>query len=311
MAIRFDPAYNKEIRRVVRNFNQKRNRAIKRGFTNLPPAMSVRELKSRYTNRRDLNRDLKLIAQFNQEDALESVETSGGVKAINWELKYVKSNINKAKQYLDREIANLSSLDVGMSVSNREILNNLIAKRSHLELEMDLLGPADYRTTKSIVYDYLNENYHRESSYRGWLNEVEIIMRHLGYDEKTIDKFFEGMDELTPNQFLTMYRQSNLVGRIYELYLPTRGGFKLSTTEDDAKELVDTFMEEKDEMIKRAKQQDEMDTGLLDEFHASLNKPGNKKPLKRPPLRKSRAEVTRHDIEMIEALGGTIEDLLK
>lgn len=311
MAIRFDAAYNKEIRRVVRNFNQKRNRAIKRGFTNLPPALSVSELKSRYTNRRDLNRDLKLISQFNQEDALESVQTSGGVKAINWELKYVKANINEAKKFLDREIANLYSLGVDMSVSNKEILNNLMEKRSHLELEMDLLGPADYRTTKSIVYDYLKDNFHRESAYRGWLNEVEIIMRHLGYDEKTIDKFFEGMDELTPTEFLTMYRQNKIISRLYELYIPKRGEWSLSTSGDDAKEQIEKFMRKKDEMIAKAKIHEEMNTGLLDEFHASLNKPENKKPLKRPPLRKSRAEITRHDIEMIEALGGTIEDLLK
>ena len=67
MAIRYDAALNAEIRRVVKNFNQKRNRAIKRGFSNLPPTMKVSELKARYEKRPELLRELKLISKFNQE----------------------------------------------------------------------------------------------------------------------------------------------------------------------------------------------------------------------------------------------------
>ena len=64
------------------------------------------------------------------------------------------------------------------------------------------------------------------------------------------------MDELTPEQFIKMYRQNALVSRIYELYIPSRdrGEFKLSTTEEDAKELLDTFLAEKRDMIEKAKQ---------------------------------------------------------
>ena len=87
MAIRFDPALNKEIRRVVQNFNKKRNRAIQRGFHHLPPTLTVSELKNRYTKRSQLMRDLRLIKSFNKgkDEALRVVETSGGAKAIKWE----------------------------------------------------------------------------------------------------------------------------------------------------------------------------------------------------------------------------------
>lgn len=310
MAIRYDAALNAEIRRVVKNFNQKRNRAIKRGFSNLPPTMKVSELKARYEKRPELLRELKLISKFNQEDALETIENSGGAKAIKWEVKYLKENLKKAKEFYDREIYELSATPTELGISKQEILNNLRSKRSFLDLEISQLNQSDYTTYKATINEYLRSNLNKKQSYRNWLNEVEVIMRHLGYDNKTINKFFEGFEELTPSQFITMYRQSNLVSRIYELYIPSRSGdFRLSTTEDDAKGLIDTFIEQKDAMIEKAKATDSMVKGEgLEEFAKSVRKMnyGADKPKKY-----KLEDLTKEQIEMWEALGGNIEDLLK
>lgn len=274
MAIRFDAAYNAEIRRVVRNFNQKRNRAIKRGFTHLPPLMTVSELKSRYTTRSQLNRELKLIEKFNKnrDEALKVVETSGGAKAIQWELDYLKANLNYAREYYDREIKNAAKLDTELNVAKMEYLNNLKSKRDYLALELAELNPSQFRTYRTTINEALFANQRNLKNYRNWMGEVEIIMRQLGYDNKTINQFFEGFDTLSPQQFLNMYRQSAIVSRIYELYIPTRdGSFKLSTTEDDAKELINTFMIEKEELIKKAKMAEEIETQGLEEFVKSVN----------------------------------------
>lgn len=255
MAIRFDKTYNAEIRRVVRNFNQKRNRAIKRGFTHLPPHLTVSELKSRYTARSQLNRDLRLIEKFNQnrDDALRVVETSGGAKAIKWELDYLKSNLRYAREFYDREIEKATKLDTMMNVTKMEYLNNLRSKRQYLDLELAELNPSQLRTFRKTINEYLYANERNLQGYRNWMEEVEVIMRHLGYDNKTINEFFNGFDKLSPRQFLNMYRQSALVSRIYELYIPSSdGNLRLSTTEEDAKELINTFMIEKDELIKKA-----------------------------------------------------------
>lgn len=273
MAIKFDKAYNAEIRRVVRNFNQKRNRAIKRGYKYLPPKMTVSELKSRYTSRSQLNRDLNALKRFNREgdNALKVVETSGGAKAIKWEYDYLKRNLKYAKEFYDREIEDAARLDTPMMVAKSEYINNLKSKRDYLNLELTELSQSQFRTFRNTINEYLYANERNMTGYRNWMNEVELIMRNLGYDNKTINKFFEGFNELTPRQFLTMYRQSQLVSRIYELYIPTKDhSFRLSTTEEDAKDLINTFMVEKDEMIKKAKMQDEIKTQGLEEFVKSL-----------------------------------------
>ena len=306
MAIKFDKAYNAEIRRVVHNFNQKRNRAIKRGYKYLPPKMTVSELKSRYTTRSQLNRDLNALKRFNREGdkALKVVETSGGAKAIKWEYDYLKKNLQYAKEFYDREIEDAARLDTNMRVAKAEYLNNLKSKRDYLNLELAELSQSQFRTFRNTINEYLYANERNMKGYRNWMNEVELIMRNLGYDNKTINKFFEGFNELTPRQFLTMYRQSQLVSRIYELYIPTKDhSFKLSTTEDDAKDLINTFMVEKDDMIKKAKMQDEIDDKGLEEFVKSLTDEKLAERNREGKAKLQRKNLTAEQIKQLEELG--------
>lgn len=306
MAIKFDKAYNAEIRRVVRNFNQKRNRAIKRGYRYLPPKMTVSELKSRYTSRSQLNRDLNALKRFNREGdkVLKVVETSGGAKAIKWEYDYLKRNLKYAKEFYDREIEDAARLDTPMMVAKSEYINNLKSKRDYLNLELSELSQSQFRTFRNTINEYLYANEKNMNGYRNWMNEVELIMRNLGYDNKTINKFFEGFNELTPRQFLTMYRQSQLVSRIYELYIPTKDhSFKLSTTEEDAKDLINTFMVEKDEMIKKAKMQDEIKTQGLEEFVKSLTDEKLAERRSEGKAKLQRKNLTAEQIKQLEELG--------
>lgn len=306
MAIRFDRAYNAEIARVVKNFNQKRNRAVKQGYKYLPPVTTVSELKSRYATKAELNRELNAMRRFSRggNEVLKVIETTGGAKAIKWEYDYLKKNLKAAKAFYDREIADASRLDTEMLVNKAEIINNLKAKRDYLELEMSELNQSQFKTFRKTINGYLYANERNATAYRSWLKEVEIIMRNLGYDEGTINKFFEGFDQLTPREFITMYRQSALVSRIYELYIPTRDhSFRLSTTEEDAKDLINTFMAEKDELIKKAKFHEEMDDKPLEDFVKSLTEQELPKAREEGKAKLKRKNLTAKQIKQLEELG--------
>jgi hypothetical protein len=175
------------------------------------------------------------------------------------------------------------------------------------------LTPAQFRTLRKTINDYMYDYERKTNSYRSWMNEVEIIMRNLGYDNKTIDKFFEGFDNLTPQQFLRMYQQSALISRIYELYIPTRDhSFKLSTTEEDAKEMINSFMIQKDAMIKKAQAVDKLkeleENQEVKKFAEELRRTSVPKP-KSTPGKIPRKDLTPEDIEKLKALGW--EDLIE
>ena len=302
MAIRFTKSYNAEIRNVVRNFNQKRNRAIRKGFTDVPPLMSVNELKSRYSTRRELNNELNNLKKFNvkKTDALREIETTGGAKAIKWEYEYLKSNIKFAREYYDREIAKARLLDTPLQILRSDYINTLKAKRDYLNLELAELTQSQYRTFRKTISEYVNATERKESSYRGWLNEVETIMRHLGYSDSDIDEFFEGFDELSPQEFTTMYQQNSLISRIYELYLPTRDDeFRLSTSESDAKEIIDALKTKKEGIINKARKSAKLSEAEIDAEIKKIKR--ENKPVEKKKLIKS--ELSKEDLEILEALG--------
>lgn len=253
MAIRFDKAYNAEINRVVRNYNQKRNRAIQRGFRQLPPAMKVSELKTRYTVRSDLNRELNRLRKFNITDALKKVETQGGIESTAWEMKYLKGNARNARDYFEREYKRVSKR-VARFPGEAERLNNIRAKIDILDIDLSHMNQEQFRSARRAIFEYVEAPAKRKAGYRGFLNEVDLVMQRLGYSKDEIDSVLDKFNELNPDQFLYAYDHFDIISRIYELAdSPIYGGLKLNTTEEDAENLVDTLMEQVDGVITDAK----------------------------------------------------------
>ena len=255
MAIRYDKNLNAEIRRVVHNFNQKRNRAIKRGFTHLPPRLLVSELKARYSTKSELTKELKIIESFNKskDDALKIVETSGGAKAIKWEYQYLKRNINAAKDHYDRLIKKASQYDTVYDIGRKHTLETLQRNREMLDLELSELSQNDFNTFKTTINKYIRYNYLADRYYKGFLTEVMAVIQYSGYDEKTANTFINKLKVLSPLQFIEMYNDSQLISRVYELAdSPIHGkGMKFTTSADDAKMYIDTLLEEADALVEK------------------------------------------------------------
>lgn len=256
MAIRYDKNYNREINRIVHNFNQKRNRAIKRGFTNVPDNVLVSELKSRYQTRTDLNRELEYLKTFShdRDKLLRKVETEGGVKAVKWQLVYLKNNLKNTKQYLEREYERVEKR-VGQYPGERMYLDTIKAKMENLEVNLSEMNQHQFKSALSTVNEFAKSERVKKTQYRGFLVEVELVMDRLGIPNESKNKFFNKFKSLTPSQFLYAYDNNPIIARIYELYFKkdADSDWQFNTTTDDASELVDILMEEADSIVKDAK----------------------------------------------------------
>ena len=257
MAIRYNKELNRQISRDVHNFNQNRNRAIKRGLKNAPPLAKVSDLKARYTSRKELDKELARLRQFKAGDALKQVETQGGATAIKWELDYLKKITNETKKFYDREILStrryLAKFPHQRDIGKEERLNELLDKRAFLDLEVTQLNALDYKTYRATVYEYTMAHTRDARAYRGFLSEVEAVMRMVEIPEDTINTFMKKFKVLTPEEFIYLYNNSDLIGRIYELAdSPTLGKMKLNTDVDDAKDKIETLLEEQDILIAQA-----------------------------------------------------------
>lgn len=284
MSIRYDPGFNKEIRRVVNNFNQKRDRAIKRGFKQIPPRLYVSELKNRYTNRNQLKSELARLENFNKggDRALEMVENSGGAKAIEWEFDYLKQNQNKAIEFYQREYNRLSNLKDRFP-GERQRLDTIKQKLSIAKLNIAYMNQDQFKSFRASVYGYLHQQTQNTKGYRGFMSAVEILMRTSGIPEKSINKFFDKFNVLTPDQFTYLYETNDLIGKLFDIIDSLGNGkYKFYATDEEIKEHVDSLLEQTDDMVKKAKErklEDSIGIGEgLEEFNKQLRKELNTEP---------------------------------
>lgn len=251
MGIRFDADFNKEIRRVVKNFNAKQTRLAKKGYKNLPPRLTAKELKARYATKREIRADLARLEKFSRQPVQE-VELSGGGTAIKWEFEYIKRQQEYAKLYWDKRIKDLSKKEKRFP-AERSLLDNAIANRQALDYNMAYLTQDQFVDKKAAVIQALKAPHWTTRNYRGFLSEVESVMRMVGKDSRTINEFMRKFSVLTPDQFLDLYNKSDLIGRVYDLAdSPEYGEMKLNTTEDDAEEVIDSLLTRTDELIEQA-----------------------------------------------------------
>ena len=293
MAIRYDANYNAKINRVVKNFNQKRNRAIKRGFKNVPAPIKVSDLKARYTSRRELNKQLTQLSRFSRggDAVLREIENEGGATAIKWEFDYLKSNVKAAKQFFADEYRTVAA-KVGDFPGERMRLDAIAKKLSTLDLDLAYMNQSQFNSYRAAINEYINKPKSYAAGYRGFLAEVEGVMRLVGIAEGEIDKFFEKFKVLTPEQFHQLYENSDLIGRVYELADSPiyEGGVKLTTSKDETRDLIETLMEETDDLVDMAKQ----DFWLSKPTDTPKELKGNKIP---------KSSLTKEKIAQLKALG--------
>lgn len=254
MAIRFDSGYNKNIRSIVANYNQRRKRMIKAGYKQVPRAALVSELKGRYSTRNELDRELNYLKNLGKKDLLRRVETSGGVKAIGWQYDYAKNNLKNAREYFVSEYKRVSKR-VAKYPGERQYLDTIKNKINLLDMNIDYMNQSDFRSVITTIDEFAMSPSMRKAQYRGFLSEVDWVMEKIGYDEEKRDKFFKKFSKLTPTQFLYAYDNNDIIGKIYRLYHKDYGQEEATLTDgEDAETLMDLLTEQADVIIEDAKE---------------------------------------------------------
>lgn len=260
MAIRYTPKYNAEIRRVVHNFNQTRKRANEAGYakSKIPNSIKVSELKARYKNRRELNKELNRLKNFSRQSLKQIVETEGGATTNEWNINYLKSHTNAAKEHFVNRREMLENKIRNGFPGEKMALNNVESKLNILNLDLNTLSEQQLRSYQATVNEYLNFPNRSVRGYRGFLSEVDWVMGNVGIDEEEKKAFFEKFSQLTPDQFQYIYDNSDLIDRIYMLVdSPQHGGTEeitMNASSKAAKGMINSLIQQVDDLIAEAKE---------------------------------------------------------
>lgn len=262
MAIRYNPKYNAEIRRVVHNFNQTRNRANQAGYakSKLPNPVKVSELKARYKTRSELNKELTRLKNFSRQTLKEQIETKGGASTTVWNINYLKSHTDEAKEHFKERQKILKKKIKNGFPGEKMTLDNVNAKLGILNLDLSKISQEELNSYKASINEYMKFPNRSVRGYRGFLSEVDWVMGNVGIKEEKKKEFFNKFNQLTPEQFQYLYDNSELIGKIYMMVdSPTHGKstakeVTLSTDKDDAKTQINTLLKEVDLLIAEAQE---------------------------------------------------------
>lgn len=243
---------NELLRNEVRNYNKRLNRLEQAGITNLPSHQKVREIKSRYTNVKDLVDEIARLSRFNRS-LTNKININAETKASQWEIDYIKTNQNPAKEFYEKEYERVNKR-VTRFAGERTYLDTISAKINLLEKNTDDLSPSELRSTVATINEFAENPTRLKSNYRGFLSEVEWVMEKLGYRAEERDAFFKKFNKLTPTQFLYAFDNNDIINRIYQLYHKDYGETeaRLTASEEDANSLIKILLEQADSIIKDA-----------------------------------------------------------
>ena len=256
MAIRFTPEYNKRIAKVVKNYNASVRKANKQGKMRkdrLPELTSVETLKKSYSKRADLERELKTLESFSRKSA----KAGYAVGISNYDIDVIRKNRRatiKHFEHVAETIKKKATTNYPLQTArykaieaNLKILKKRPSEATEEELKTMLANVTKYR-----------KNFERQATgYRGFMSEIDLIMERVGISDTERDAFFEKFSKLTPEEFEDLYSKNDLISRIYELADSpkyTKNELHLYASEDQAKNLINTLMNEADMLIAEVKQ---------------------------------------------------------
>ena len=255
MAIKYSPELNLRLRNDVRNYNKRIKRAADKGIKNLPRLIKVSEIKALYTERRQLERELKRIENLNRRDLLNRQSKKGGARGLDWQFDLVRANLNEAYDYFAKEYERVNTR-VTRFPGERTYLDTISSKMEMLRKDINEASESEFRSMLSAVTEFYAAPEMRKVQYRGFLSEVDWVMEQTGISQDERDKFFKKFEQLTPTQFLYAYENNDIINKIYSLYRkgPNSNEAELSDTPENAEELIKELMTEADIIVNESKQ---------------------------------------------------------
>lgn len=251
--MKLSQAENEEVNRIVKRYNERVRRAYKSKIpkSQLPPIQSARLIKKSYSSKKELKKELLNLASFTAP--LARLKVTDYVTGYDYEM--LKANRKEAIKYWERRAkalryrVKIGALNQKSQLATVERNIDILKKPVKEMTEGDISAAARYVEKYRLSFE------RQATGYRGFLSEVEFVMRNVGISRNRRNEFFNKLSELTPDEFYDLYDRYDLIGRIYDLADSPKYGeeMQLNLDEDSARELIESLLKDIDVLIKEVK----------------------------------------------------------
>lgn len=188
----------RELEKAVNRFNRKIKRLKRRGNIPLPESIDYVEKRKEIRSRKELNRLMSSLSEFNKRGSTEIVKLKSGTEVTKWEYGEIKKARARAKRRLTREaniIRKSRDVQLGMGDERLSQIESIIESYEKLESKK---GFEFTRTAKSILTQgSLDINIKRAETFRkNFMNSLEEASTLENYDKliKELNKIKNPVD---------------------------------------------------------------------------------------------------------------------
>lgn len=214
MAIRYDKQLNREVARIVKNYNAKINRATTAGMANVPDRITVSALKASVKNRRELRRELRRLSYLSERNALEEIQV-GEWQGTRYAYKSFQMDRRRARNNLRREIREINIIrDPNQARSKDDYLANIEYRYEALRVPIRKAPKSQLRMQMKII----ERDYSREERdaffYKNFFKMLFRTAYTTGVSPEVMVPLLDRLRQYTPYE-LTLFVENNGVFRAF------------------------------------------------------------------------------------------------
>ena len=238
-SIKWRRSDEEELKRVVKNFNSKLSRILKKNpeiAEYLPDRVTVKDLKNNITSRQQLNRELNSLRRFSKRGSEEIITSKTGLKVTKWEKKEVGIQvaiINRERTRKKKQLESEEATSRGQKLNQtRSQMNSIRMNELNKKVfNFDKIKKSDWDKYKATVKRQSHPDFQSEADENLRKNYIKGIKEIFGETETT--RQLIKIIESTPlKDFITKFykEQEATVDFIYD---PIEAERKLKILKDD------------------------------------------------------------------------------
>lgn len=192
---------NLSLGKAVANFNRKIKRIEteeNKGY--LPETLNFKDVKENITTRRELNRVIQNLRNFNKEGAEELYQNDAGEEMTRWEKDIIKDEISRGIRRLNKELRSVDKtkypFETDIELNLKQRINNLKKFENLKGFDFKVLkerafniGRMDYEMNRAINY---KNNYMKTLERYSHFDNYDLLIKELEKYKNPI-RFFKLM----------------------------------------------------------------------------------------------------------------------
>lgn len=214
----------KEINKVIKNFNQKVTRLQKLGRDVIPDKISKKDLLN-VNSRAELNRNLNSLRRFSKRGSEDIITFESGEKTTSWKQREVSISVRSAKAKLTRRIKNYQitkpkvfgkEQSVTFAQMGDQNYLNLVEQRKRLQ-DLKINTLEDLEKFNKISKKILGMGYSSvfRESYKTMLYDMAY---QQNYNKEKIDFIMNNIDKLSDSSFLKLFNEDKGIKSVVYFY---------------------------------------------------------------------------------------------